>query len=68
MPKKNSTDKINRMAFVQLCVDNPKEGEKSLKRMASKLGKCKNTNETLECLSDIMFISQSTLYRDLGLY
>lgn len=66
--KRNEKDKINRISFVQLCVDNPKDGAEYLKDMANKMSECKKTSQIIERLKQVLFISQSTIYRDMGLY
>ena len=63
---KNGKDKANRIAFVHLCIDNPEEGERYLKKMAKKIGKTKKTTETVKCLRDILFVSEWTIYRDFS--
>lgn len=68
MSRKNNTDKANRIAFVKLSVDKPKEGAAYLKSVAKELERCKNTKEVTECLNKVLFITPLTMFRDLGVY
>ena len=66
--KKNKEDQVNRMAFVQMCIEQPQEGKKYIQDIANKIGKSKKTPEIIRHLKKIMFISECTIYRDLEKY
>ena len=66
--KKNEQDLINRMAFVQMCIEQPKEGAKYLKELADKMEVSKKTPEIIRHLKKVLFISECTIYRDLEKY
>ncbi len=66
--RKNYTDKINRKAFIQLSIENPKEGAKHLNKISKKLSECNKTCDVIDCLKELLFISQATIYNDLDLY
>jgi prophage antirepressor-like protein len=66
--KKNKTDLINRMAFIQMCVEQPKEGAKYLMDIAKQMKKTNRTPDILKQLKKVLFISESTIYRDLEKY
>lgn len=68
MPKKNQKNKIDRMLFVQMCVENPKEGAKYLHDLADNIGKCKNVSEAIDEIQKALFVSKFTIYRDLEMY
>lgn len=68
MPRKNYNRKVSRIAFVKQCIDNPKQGSQILKNYAKKLNKSESSSEIIEILQDILFLSESTIYRDIGIY
>lgn len=63
--KKNYTDKVNRKAFIQLCLENPEKGAEHIQGMVDSLKKSKNTTEIVLNLKQILFISECTIFRDL---
>jgi len=65
---KNKSDKVRRMAFIQMCIEQPDAGSEYLKDIASKLSKAKKTPEIIEHLKKILFLSECTIYRDLEKY
>jgi len=66
--KKNYIDKVNRKAFIQLSIESPKEGAKHLEKLSKKMAKCNKTCDVIDCLKELLFISQATIYNDLELY
>jgi len=66
--RKNYDDKVNRKAFVQLCIENPKEGANYLHNIANQIEQSKKTSVVIGCLKKVLFLADTTLYRDLGLY
>lgn len=63
--KKNYTDKVNRKAFIQLCLENPEKGAEHIQSMVDSLKVSKNTTEIVINLKQILFISECTIFRDL---
>ena len=63
--KKNKEDQVNRMAFIQMCIEQPEQGANYIKDIASKIGQSKKTPEIIGHLKQILFISECTIYRDL---
>ena len=63
--KKNYTDKVNRKAFIQLCLENPEKGAEHIQCMVDSLKTSKNTTEIVLNLKQILFISECTIFRDL---
>jgi ABC-type hemin transport system substrate-binding protein len=66
--KKNKTDLINRMAFIQMCVEQPEKGSAYLMDIARQMKKLKRTPDILKQLKKVLFISEYTIYRDLEKY
>jgi hypothetical protein len=54
-----------RADFVQAAFKNPKEGAKILHAMAEGLGNTKTSSDTVYALSQILYISERTIVRDL---
>lgn len=63
--KKNKQDLINRRMFVQMCFEQPEHGAKYLNKIARKMKNEKKSIKIVELLSDVLFISECTIYRDL---
>ena len=57
-------DKTNREKFVKKAVENPKEAAADLRKMASSLESSNNTTEVVENLSNILHLSERTIYYD----
>jgi hypothetical protein len=55
---------MKRDEFVKKCVSNPKEAARILKNKAEKLESCKKITDTSKVLSEILFISDRTVFRD----
>jgi len=68
MPKKNYNSKVDRIVFVQKCIDDPKTGAETLRRLADELEANKKTSDTINTLKKVLFISETTIYRDIGIY
>lgn len=56
---------VKRRSFVQLCRSNPKEGAEYLHKVANKMAQSKKTPEVIRCLESILFLHETTIYRDL---
>lgn len=57
-------DLTNRKEFVKLAVENPKEAAANLREMASGLEKSNNTSQVVKNLSNILHLSERTIYYD----
>ena len=55
---------MNRDEFVKLGINNPDLAAKLLKSKAMQLSKCRNVTKTAEILSNILFVSDRTIFRD----
>lgn len=55
---------MKREDFVKIAINNPKKGAKILEEAAQKLRSCKNVTKTAEVISDTIFISDRTVFRD----
>lgn len=53
-----------RKEFVTMCMNNPINGAKHLHVMAQKLSKCKTSREVVEHLSNLLYVTDRTIYRD----
>ena len=62
---KNYSTITKRKAFVQLCRCQKKEGADYLRKIADKLEESKKTSDVVECLKDVLFLHETTIYRDL---
>lgn len=62
---KSYSTKVKRQSFIQLCRSNKKEGANYLRKMADKIEQSKKTPEIVECLEDVLFLSERTIYREL---
>ncbi len=60
-------DKIlkKRAEFVQKTFKNPKNGAEILRKMAIGLENTKNASDTVYALSEILYLSERTIVRDL---
>lgn len=54
-----------RSDFIKLANENPKKASEILKFQAMALESCKVTNDIVFALSEIFFLHESTVYRDL---
>lgn len=64
--KKNDEQLQGRIALVQLCFNNPKEGAEYLIRAAETLMACQTSDQRIKCLMDVLFLSERTVFRDLA--
>ena len=55
---------MKRSDFIKLTINNPQKGAEVLKAQARKLEKCKGVTETVNNLSDILFVTDRTVFRD----
>ena len=62
--RKNEETKVNRMAFIQMSIEQPEQGAKFLDKMSKRLKKAKNNQEVVEILKDTLFLSEQTIYKD----
>jgi len=62
--RKNEKDKVNRMAFIKMIIDNPENAEEYLKKQIKIFRQCKGTQDTVESLSKLLFLSEQTIYKD----
>lgn len=56
---------VKRQAFVKLCRSNPMEGAEYLRKIADKIEQSKKTSNIVKCLKDVLFLHETTIYRDL---
>lgn len=59
-------DNSNRKQFVKKAVENPKQAASELRRMADSLEGSANTTEVVENLSNILHLSERTVFRDFS--
>ena len=62
--KKNEETKVNRMAFIQMSIEQPEQGANFLIEKAKRLKKAKNNQEVVDILKDTLFLSEQTIYKD----
>ena len=62
--RKNQETKVNRMAFIQMCIEQPEQGAKFMDKMSKRLKKAKNNQEVVSILKDTLFLSEQTIYKD----
>jgi len=62
--KKSEKDKINRLAFIRMTIDNPENAVRYLNEQMKVFKKCKGTSETVKALSELLFLSEQTIYKD----
>lgn len=62
---KNYSTIVKRQSFIQLCRSNPKEGAEYLRKIANDMEQSKKTPDVVKCLEGVLFLSESTIYRDL---
>ena len=62
--KKNEKQKISRIAFTKMAIDNPENAVVFLETKIKKFKKCKGTVDTVKALSDLLFLSEQTIYKD----
>jgi hypothetical protein len=55
---------MNRADFIKIAIDNPEEAARILRAKANKLASCKNVSKTADVLSNTLFISSRTIFRD----
>jgi hypothetical protein len=63
--KKNEETLNRRKEFVITAINDPATAAKQIKEAANKIKKSKNTNETLQIISDLCFLTPRTLENDL---
>jgi len=54
-----------RQEFIQLAINSPRQAAARLKTLALRLENSRNTTERTELLSEILHLSETTIYRDL---
>lgn len=54
----------NRVEFVKLAINNPKEAAKELEQMAEALKNTRTTNDIIYALTNIIHVSERTILRD----
>ena len=55
-----------RKKFVQKAFNDPKLAADELRSMADGLEECKNTSDLIFALTEILFVSDSTIFRDIS--
>ena len=55
---------ISRKAFIKLSIDDPQTASKQLIEKANKLAKSQKASEAIKALSEILYLSHMTIYRD----
>ena len=55
---------MKRSEFIQTAINNPKKAADILQANAKKLKKCKNVTSVAKALSETLFISDRTVFRD----
>ena len=53
-----------RKEFVTMCINNPKLGAVHLENMASKLAESKTSREIVQNLSNLLYLTERTIYLD----
>ena len=53
-----------RKEFVTMCLNHPDLGASHLKRIADKLRKTKTTRDRVEVLSELLYLTERTIYSD----
>ena len=63
--KKNEEIIKGRRALVVLAIENPSKAAEYIKQAAFTLEQCKTTTERIEVMSDLLFLSFSTIEKDI---
>lgn len=63
--RKNDVQERERTEFIQLTVNDCKAAARRLRYMASQMEKAKNTMDRVSILSSLLYVSESTILREL---
>jgi hypothetical protein len=64
--KRNENDINQRKVMIRTAVDNPKAGAAMLTAFATRLKKAQGTTETVKILSELLGVSETTVFRDFS--
>lgn len=62
--KKDDKDKNERLAFIQLAIDNPEEAGDILIKKGKELKRLRKTNQIVSFLKGYLYLSEQTIWKD----
>ena len=62
---KNEKQLIGRRRLIEMCINDKEKGAEYIRRASETLRKCTTTDQVIKALSELLFLSQSTIEKDL---
>ena len=62
---KNEKQLIGRKRLIEMCINDPEKGAEYIRRASETIRRTRTADQTIKALSELLFLSESTITKDL---